>query len=184
MTRGRVVEAMNTFVGEVQQKRFVAGPIRQPLCGIVRQFIGHVLLARHLAAIDVECLFAWCVRALPPKTHPVIESGSCGITRSAHVPFADECRFVIGLLQKLRKRHPPFSHPVDIVDNLVVVHVLSGEKGRPRRRAQRSCDKRIGELHTAVCQRVDMRRFDERVPHVAERVVPEIVDQDEHDIRR
>ena len=94
-------------------------------------FVCHVLFTRYLSAIYVQRFLARCVRALASKTHPMIESGTCGITRTAHVPFADERSFIIGLLQKLRKRNGPFSHPVDIVNNLVVVHVPAGEKGRP-----------------------------------------------------
>ena len=122
------------------------------------------------------------IRALAAKADPAIESGLRRIAGAAHVPLADERCVVTGLLQILRKEDGAWRHRVDVVDDAMPMGVLARENRRAAGRAQRRRDERVPHLHAALRERVEMWRLNPRMPHVAERVVPQIVHEHEDDV--
>lgn len=94
---------MNTLMRKVQHERLFGRLFRQPLGRMVGQFIRHVFSASDFTSVDVQKLARGLVRPLASEADPVIETRACRVTGSAHMPFADECCSVIGLLKPLRK---------------------------------------------------------------------------------
>ena len=122
---------------------------------------------------------------LPPKTHPVIESGLRRIGFAAHVPFADEGGAKAGLLQILREEPRSVRDRGVVVDDVVAVGVLTRENRRAARTAQRSRHHRVAEIDAIARQRVEVRRLQPGLAlEEAERIVAMIVGQDEDDVAR
>ena len=175
---------VHRLMREVQKKRLVPLAAAQPVHRVVGQLVGDVALLRHLFAVDVEAVTRRQIRALPTKTHPMVEPRPGLVGAAAHVPLADVRRLVAGLLQMLRKENRPLRHKSVVVDHAMFMRVKPSENRRAARRTKRRGDKRILEMHAVPGDRVEMRRLQKRMPHETHRVVPMIVGQDENDIAR
>ena len=132
--------------------------------------------------VDVEALF------FRPEAVP------------AKVPFADVRRRVTGGFERLRKRdfvqrqfvaeRRTVQHLIGAiratgypVGNLQPRRVLPRKQCGPRRRTNRARGIRLGELHPRRCHAIQVRRLVERAAIAAEIRPPEIVCNDEYDVR-
>ena len=107
--------------------------ILEPCQGLIRQHIGRVSLEIPALVVDVE---RWVeVSALALEAGPMVEAGSRGVVVVTHVPLADKGRLISGLLQVLWEEHRSLRCRPLVVNDLMVVHVLSGKYRRPARRA-------------------------------------------------
>jgi len=103
----------------------------------------------------------------------------------AHVKFSDLSGLVTGIVKEAREGDELMALKVvaRIIADPVRVHVLSGQKRAPRRRAQRCGDEGVPKIHAFPRNPVDVRSLDERMTGASQRVVPQIVDQYEDEIR-
>jgi hypothetical protein len=108
-------------------------PVLEPCQGLVCQNIGGVSLESPALVIDIKRRVE--IRALALKADPMVETGPWSIVLMAHVPFADEGRLIAGLLEVPGEKHRPFRLRPLVIDNTMVVHVLSGENRSPAGRA-------------------------------------------------
>src|SRR4051812_31970387 len=100
------------------------------------------------------------------------------------MPFADERRFVAGVVQEPRPgdQRMAFATTIDIVNDAVRVRIKAGQKAAPTRRAKRRRSERIAEHRPFLRQAINIRRLDERMADAAQLIEPQIVHQDEDDI--
>ena len=139
---------VHRLVRQRQEKRFVAVLIAQPLQRVVGQLVGDVTLLRNALAVDVEPVVAVLrhlatravavrpIRPLTLETHPVIVARLRVVDVAAHVPLADERRFVTSRLHVFREKNQPFRQRIVIVHHLMVVRVLAGDNAGAARRTK------------------------------------------------
>src|SRR5439155_15054795 len=113
-----------------------------------------------------------------------------GRTLLAETPLADECGRVPGVLQDLGDRpvlrpegYVPSLRPAAVPADPAVPGVQPGHEGAPRRGADRAAGVALGKADALARQPVDVWRLDLRLPVAAEVAVPEVVGQDEDDVR-
>jgi hypothetical protein len=72
-----------------------------------------------------------------------------------------------------------------VVDDLVLVRVLSGQHGGTAGRTQRRRHESVSHVGSVASEGIQMRRLQKALPfHESERVVPVIVCEDEDDVAR
>ena len=159
------------------EERLVLRSGLEEVDGEVGDHVGHIAArVPPLAGRRVEHRIR--VRALPGKDLPPIEPGRI----ASQVPLPDHARVVAGLLEQLRHRH---ARAVEAVEHghAVQMRVLAGQDGRPARRADRIRHEHALEEHALKGEVIDVRRLDLLLPETSEFAVPEVVGEDEDDVR-
>ncbi len=152
----------------------------QPFERIVGQFVGDVALSAERACRRHSGRWARQVRALASEADPFIEAGLRLVAAVAHVPLADECGLIAGLLQQLRKEAGSGWDRSVVVDDLMPVGVNAGQNTGAARRAQRRGDEGILQVRAFPGDQVHIGRAQPRLRmHKAHGVVPVIVGQNE-----
>src|SRR5262245_889354 len=112
---------------------------------MVVEQIGDVALGVGSVAIDVQ--LGVDVLTLTGDGDPVVEAGA-GRSIDAHMPLADEGRFVAGVVEEARPSEEgvAFAAAIDVVDDAVRVGVEAGEKAAAAGRAEGRGGESISEV--------------------------------------
>ncbi len=159
VTLRRLEFRVNTFVRQVKKKWFVLFSVLNKLKRVVRQKIWDVSWIGKLLLFTVDIQRRIVIYPLPLETHPVIKSFPWFVVFVAHMPFAHEGSLISGQLQIFRKESYRIRYGRLIVDNLVMMGVLTGQNTGPARRTQCRWNKSILQMSTLWSQTVHAWSF-------------------------
>ena len=178
----RRVEAVRRLVTEHHQPRLAAVIALQPVEGDVGD--GRcVVVVPDLAPLAVDVELGAEILALALVGHEVVEPRPRRVVPFAHVVLADVRRRVPVVVELVGKVGEIARVLGEVVGDAVLVRVEAAQERRPARRAQRRRAERVPEVHALASDAIDVRRLDVGMSGVAERVPPEVVEQDEEDVR-
>ena len=172
---------MHRLVGEEQREGF--GPrLAQEVDGVFVQKIGDVAFVLALIAVDVQHRID--DRAVAREAHPAVVARPrpAGI---AHVPFADMGGLVAQPLQDAVIVGQAMAVGVarHVVDDAVAAGVLAGDDRGAVGRAERRGVEGRREHRALVADAVDMRRLHVGMAADPQLVEPEVVDQNDDEVR-
>jgi hypothetical protein len=123
------------------------------------------------------------LRTLSREADPMREAAPRRVVFS-HVPLADESRVISGVFETRREGREPMAHLARIVvgPDLVRARVAPGEKARAGGRAQGCGHESVPEPRPLLGEPVDAGVPDERMARGLERVPPEIVGENHHEV--
>ena len=153
----------------------------QKVFGVVGEDVGDVARRLHLLAVDVERRIV--VDALPLEADPAVEAGARRVV-GPHVPLAGVGRLIAGVVQQPRPGDQLMADSVvvAVAQDFVRAHVAAGQEARAARRTERRGHEGIRENGALARDSIDVRCLHEGMAETTERVVAQIVDQDEQEI--
>ena len=172
---------MHRLVGEEQREGF--GPrLAQELDGVIVEKIGDVAFVLALIAVDVQHRID--DRAVAREAHPAVVARPRP-ARIAHVPLADMGCLVAQPLQDAVIVGQAVAVGVarHVVDDAVAAGVLAGDDRGAVGRAERRGVEGLREHRALMADAVDMRRLHIGMAADPQLVEPEIVDQNDDEVR-
>ena len=148
MTVSRHEIGMHRLVADIQEERLVCIALIEPVDRKIGQLVGNVALLRDTLSIDVESIVGRLrnlasrpmtigpIGSLAFEGDPMVETSLWVINISAHVPLANESRFITRLLQLLGKENEIRVDGVVIIDDAVIVSVLASKNRCSTRRTE------------------------------------------------
>ena len=138
-----------------------------------------------MLAVDIQAVFARKIGPLSFEADPLIEAGLWIVSGRSHVPLADKCGLVAGLLQKLREESGSRRNRRIVVDDLVPMRVDARQDTGAAWGTKRRGDEGILQMSAFPGKRIQLRRAQPGLSvHEPHRVVAMIVGQDEDDVAR